>query len=237
MEYTGNVRIGNWQEKKVVDALGRFDYKDRSTQVLTGARVIFHDDKVEPKDYASTQGSTYPDPKSFPSYSSVNPVGPRQKAMEARLKAQVDGEFAEAAAIKAEEANKRDLQSTARSAMAASGFVPQEEKEQESRFETRNADYATDTAVTYYTHTLENSKQGLNFPVTLVSNMKKPWAKVSQVSEGTRLSAYVIFYIFIKTKIYVPSVFVFIVNQIWVMALNEFARIGSTLSPCPLWGR
>jgi hypothetical protein len=183
MEYTGNVRIGNWQEKKVIDALGRFDYKDRSTQILTGARVIFHDDKVEPKDYASTQGSTYPDPKSFPSYSAVNPAGPRQKAMEARLKAQIDGEFAERAAIKAEEGNRRELQSTARTTMAASGFVPRAEKARESSFETRNADYATETAVTYYTHTLENSKKGLNFPVTLVSNMNKPWSKVSQVSE------------------------------------------------------
>lgn len=183
MSYTGNVRIGNWQEQQVVDKLGKFDHKDRSTQILTGKRVIEHDDKVSPKDYTSTLRSEYANPSSFPGYSDRNPAGPRQRAAEARLRAQIDAEFAEAERAKKEEASKRSLQSTAKADMAASGFIPKEEREFESRFETRNADYATETAVTYYTHSLENSKTGLNFPVTLVTDLRKPWSKVSQVSE------------------------------------------------------
>lgn len=187
MSYTGNVRIGNWQEQQVVDKLGKFDHKDRSTQILTGKRVIEHDDRVDPKDYTTTLRNEYAEPSSFPGYSARNPAGPRQKASEARLRAQIDAEFAEAERVKKVEAAKRSLQSTAKADMAASGFVPKEERVFESRFETRNADYATETAVTYYTHTLENSKTGLNFPVTLVTDLKKPWTKVSQVSEGKKL--------------------------------------------------
>lgn len=183
MEYSGAVRIGNWQERAVCDSLGKFDHKDRSTQILTGKRVIEHDDQVAPKDYASTLRNEYPDPKTYPGYQPQNPKGPREKAIAARLKAQIDGEFAEKERIKKEEESKRDLQSTTRASMAASGFVPQERIERSSNFETKNADYATETAITYYTHTLENSKEGLNFPITLVTDLKKPWTKVSQVSE------------------------------------------------------
>ena len=95
MEYTGPVRIGNWQEKAVVEKLGKFDHKDRSTQILTGKRVIEHDDKILAKDYSSTQRDTYPDPKSFPNYVPVKPVGPRERAMEAKLRSQIDNEFSE----------------------------------------------------------------------------------------------------------------------------------------------
>lgn len=178
------MRIGNWQEREVVDKLGKFDHKDRSTQILTGKRVIEHDDQIAAKDYTSTLRNTYPDPSSIPNYSARNPMGPRALAMEARLRAEVDNEFAEKERIRKEEESKRDLQSTARSAMTATGFVPKDIVDVDSRFETKNADYATETAITYYTHTLEQSKEGLNFPVTLVTDLKKPWTKVSQASEG-----------------------------------------------------
>lgn len=196
MEYSGAVRIGNWQERAVCDKLGKFDYKDRSTQILTGKRVIEHDDQVAPKDYSSTLRDTYPDPKTYPGYQPVNPQGPRQKAVAARLKAQIDAEFAEKARIKKEEESKRDLQSTSRANMAASGFVPEDRRERASNFETKNADYATETAITYYTHTLETSKEGLNFPITLVTDLKKPWTKVSQVSEGNLILLFPFCYYF-----------------------------------------
>ena len=182
--YTRNVRIGNWQEDAVVNKLGTFDPKDRSTQILTGKRVIEHDDQIPSKEYASVLRDTYPDPKNFPDYSPVNMAGPRQKASEARMRSMIDAEFAHAHEVKEQEKQTRYFETSAKSANSGIGFVAADEKIRTSNFETKSADYATERAITYYTHTLENSKDGLNFPVTLVSDFKKPWSKVSQVSEG-----------------------------------------------------
>lgn len=225
MEYSGAVRIGNWQERAIVDKLGKFDHKDRSTQILTGKRVIEHDDQVAPKDYTSTLRDTYPDPKTYPTYQSMNPSGPRQKAAEARLRAQIDAEFAEKDRIRKEEESKRDLSSTARSAMAANGFVPAEDTARPSNFQTRHADYATETAITYYTHTLEHSKEGLNFPTTLVTDLKKPWTKVSQVSEGDLIAA---------CELCIICTYRFDSFQILEMVQGGCERIGSILIRCRL---
>jgi hypothetical protein len=183
-KYGKGVLIGNWKEEETLKTrIGEFDPKNRKQQALTKARVIEHDEQMPPKDYASVQQATFPDPKTYPNYHAQAKGGPRQRQLESKLKQEVDREFALRAIEEEERRNQRDLRSAQQDAMAQSGFKPVESRVRESNFETKNADYATEKAITFYSHTLEHADE-FNFPMTTVTNLKAPWSKATAASEG-----------------------------------------------------
>lgn len=177
------VLIGNWKEEETLKTrIGEFDPRNRKQQTLTKSRVIEHDEQLAAKDYASIQQATFPDPKTYPNYHAQAKGGPRQRQLESKLKQEVDREFAIRAREEEIRKNERDLRSAQHDAMAQSGFKVTESRVRESNFETKNADYATEKAITFYSHTLEHSDE-FNFSMTTVTNLKAPWSKASATSE------------------------------------------------------
>jgi hypothetical protein len=182
--YSPGVRIGHWQEVEALKSrIGEFDPKDRRQQALTKARVIDHDERIEAKDYKSNVQASFVDPKNNPNPYGKSKVGPRQRSLDAQFKQQVDDQFAGYAREAEEKRNAREFRSTQEEAMSQSGFINRQPQIRESRFETKNMDFATETAITFYSHTLENADK-VNFPITTVTNLRKPWSIATAASEG-----------------------------------------------------
>jgi hypothetical protein len=112
-----SVRIGNWNEENILEKVTGTRYypdpKDRSLSLMTYSRCIVHTDRLEPKDYSTTQRDSIIDPKNHANYlPDTAKVGPREQLLIARLKREVDAEVDLRAANELKEARTIDYSST-----------------------------------------------------------------------------------------------------------------------------
>lgn len=172
-----SVRIGNWfEELKLKQETGIRFYpspKDRETSLLTKARCITHTDQVLAKDYTTITRTTVIDPKTHPEYGNYKPkVGPRQQRLENTLKQMVEDEIEKKAAQDFQESRKFGYSTLSQESFTKENFTPTlKVNDATMRFPTRNANYSTDTAVTYYSHAVSDPNGKVSFPTTFVGSI------------------------------------------------------------------
>jgi len=194
------VHKGNWQEELVLERETgvRFypDPRDKKTSLLTTGRCILHSERIEPKDYATTVQNTYNIPTNHKDFIKSDGKGPRQRALEARLKQQVVTETqAKLDAAYAEKMQPR-FETEHAGQYVRAGFKTQTLDGDARRVPTYTANYATDTPVTFYSHAVKDTGN-VNFPVTFMpsgsnifsknssftSDLKQPYPKAAETHE------------------------------------------------------
>jgi len=177
---------GNWFEEEVLErTTGTRTYynpKDRSKQLMTKQRVIEHSDQLPPKDYKSVMSTCITNQLEHPNYKALQgAVGPRQALLEAKLKQQVNDEFAKKQAEEYTENRKVKYVSDAMEAFNRPNFDPAlKVNDPFVRVPTFHADYCTDTPITFYSDSVKNGATG-NFPCTFVTT-GNPFKKSSAFS-------------------------------------------------------
>lgn len=183
---------GNWFEEMTLLRETGVQYypnpKDKSSSLLTNDRVMFHTEQIKPKDYISNTRRTIIDPKNHPEYKTLmaNPVGPRKMLYESKISSEVqqmqkekfDSKEAETRrvlyrSVYQDNYNKADFKST---------LV---ENDPSIRIQTSNADYSTDTPITYYSDSISNAPTNVSFPVTFI-NSSNPFRKSSAFSADAK---------------------------------------------------
>lgn len=177
-----SVRIGNWfEELRLKEETGIRFYpspKDQTGKLLTQSRCISHTDRIEPKDYTSINRESLKVPQNHPEYKiqkSICTVGPRRKLLEERIRCEVDEGFKQTV---------RDAETKSRCTAYISSTkddfrLQHKEQQTQSRLFTKNTDYSTDQAVTFYSHSLR--KGVVAFPSTFVGSTN-PFSKSSAFS-------------------------------------------------------
>ena len=169
-----SVRIGNWfEELKLKEDTGIRFYPsptDRKTSLLTQERCITHTDQQHPRDYSSTTRDTIVRPDvHHNSEQNSSKLGPRQKRFEEKLRAQIEDEFKQKEQHDFTETRKINYQSTTQAGYLHPAFeTGVNDKGNSSYIPTKNTNYSTDSAVTYYSHVIANQGMKANFPTTFV---------------------------------------------------------------------
>lgn len=176
---------GNWFEEQVLEATTgvRFysDPKDRQAQLLTKARCIEHSDQMDPKEYKSVMSTCITNQLEHKNYKTLqDKVGPRATLLEAQMKKQVNDEFAKKQSDEYNENRKVSYMSDAMECYNKPNFTPSlDVKNPYSRVQTYNADYCTETPITYFSDAVKNGTA--NFPATFVTS-GNPFKKSSAFS-------------------------------------------------------
>ena len=189
-------KAGNWYEEIVLEHTTGIKYypdpKDRSKQLMTGARCILHTERMEPKEYKSNTQLTIIDPSVHPDRLTDlhhRNIGPKRAAQEAKMRADVESMYKSTQATNYQENRKVNYQSVNAESYNIPGFKPKLVQNDPSlRIQTKNADYATDNAVTYFSDTLLNGK-GVNFPVSF-ANSTNPFRKSTAFSADSRIDPF-----------------------------------------------
>jgi len=189
-------KAGNWYEEIVLEHTTGIKYypdpKDRSKQLLTKDRCIVHTERLDPKEYRSNTQLTIIDPSTHPDRLTDlqnRNIGPKKAAMEAKMRADVENNYKSTQALNQQETRKVNYQSVNSESFNIPGFKPKLiENDPTLRIQTKNADYATDNAITYFSDSLYNGKD-INFPVTF-TNSQNPFRKSSAFSADTRLEPF-----------------------------------------------
>jgi hypothetical protein len=194
------VHKGNWQEELILERETGVRFypnpRDKSTSLLTTGRCITHSDRTEPKDYVSTVNNTYTVLTDHKDYVSSDGKGPRQRAMEARLKQQVVDETQAKADADYKEKFQPRYETEHSGHFERPGFKTRPLDGDVQRVPTYTANYATDTPVTFYSHAVKNTGN-VNFPVTFMpsgnnifaknsafsADMKQPYPKAAETHE------------------------------------------------------
>jgi hypothetical protein len=183
------VHKGNWQEELVLERETgvRFypDPTDRSTSLLTNSRCIIHSEREHPKDYKSAQHRTYTDLKLHKDYISSDGKGPRQRLIEDRLKQQVVDEVQKKKDDDYAEKFQPRYATENTSHYTRGGFSTTEIGARTKRFPTHHANYATDEAITFYTHAVKTTGDA-NFPCTAMPSGQNIFAKNAAFSTDIR---------------------------------------------------
>ncbi len=172
-----SVRIGNWfEEQRLKEETGVRYYpspNDRASALLTKSRCITHTDQILPKDYTTVTRSTVIDPKTHPEYGNYKPkLGPRQQRLESSLKQMVEEEVEKKATQEFKESRKFAYGTLTHESFSKDNFVPTLRlNDRTIRHPTKNASYSTDTAVTVYSHALNDPSARLTFPTTFVGSI------------------------------------------------------------------
>ncbi|RYG62424.1 hypothetical protein EON64_17870, partial [archaeon] len=171
-----SVRIGNWfEELKLKEDTGIRYYappKAQKSLNLTQQRCIDHTERLEPKNYNTITRETLIDPRNHPTASQVrSTVGPRQRRLEATIKDEVEYEIRQKEAAEYKESRLVDYSTTGRASFTRSGFKESLRLDDPgARVNTRTSSYATDSAITIYSHALKNTNERVHFPATFVGS-------------------------------------------------------------------
>lgn len=190
-----HVRIGNWQEELALkENTGIRFYpnpKDRALSTITQERCITHTDQLKPKDYQSTLRNTIGDPTLHPEYKKERSVlGPRQRRLEEEMRLSVEREFEEKATALFAETRKVDYESTTQAGYLHPPFRRSvDPKGAVDRIATKNANYSTDQAITYYSHVVDTPGLKANFPTTFVGS-SNPFKKHCPFTTRADLAVY-----------------------------------------------
>lgn len=178
-------KAGNWFEEQTLQRETGVKYypdpKDKSSSLLTNDRVMYHTEQIQPKDYVSNTRRTIIDPKTHPEYKTLtaNTVGPRKVLYESKVAQQVEQIYKEKSDSKETEARKVLYRSVYEENFNKPDFKPSlVEKDPSIRIQTSNADYSTDTPITYYSDSIANAPSSVSFPVTFI-NSSNPFRKSS----------------------------------------------------------
>lgn len=188
-----SVRIGNWyEEEKLLEETGiRYyaDPRDRSKSLLTKERCIVHTEQTHPKDYTSTIRETIRPPSLHPEYRrNARQLGPRRSLIESKVRDEIDQEFR--AKKEAENAEARKINYCSTSHESFTSTVAHYNRNNEiSRVPTRNTNYSTDQAVTYYSHYLRSQQKRVPFPATFVGSVN-PFSKSNAFSVDLQKEIY-----------------------------------------------
>ena len=176
---------GNWFEEQTLQRETGVKYypdpKDKASSLLTNDRVMYHTEQIQPKDYVSNTRRTIIDPKAHPEYKTLmaNNVGPRKVLYESKTSSEVEQIFKQQADSKEAETRKVTYQSIYQGNFNKPEFkATLVEKDPSIRIQTSNADYSTDTPITYYSDSLSNAPTNVSFPVTFI-NSSNPFRKSS----------------------------------------------------------
>jgi len=188
---TGNVRVGNWQEELVLEQTTGIRFapnpKDRSTQLLTQARVIDHSDRMEIKDYVSNTGKTVQDPRKHRDYIPPAKAAPRKLMLEQKWKEQVDSETKQTADDRETSRMQPQFTTLYRSSFAKEDFTEDFVVGNPShKILTNSKNYSVEPAQTYYLHSLQKGKGSVNFPVSYINNTVNPFRKALAFSADIR---------------------------------------------------
>jgi Ca2+-binding EF-hand superfamily protein len=183
------VHKGNWQEELVLERETgiRFypDPRDKKTSLMTTARCITHSERMEPKEYASTQNTTYKIPTEHKDFISTDGKGPRQRAIEAKLRKQVMDETQS----KLEADYKAKMQprfvTEAMSCYQREDFSTKE-LANEGRIQTFTTNYSTEEPVTFYSHAVKS--RTVNFPTTFMPSGQRLFSKNSSFTADIKSS-------------------------------------------------
>ena len=172
-----SVRIGNWYEElRLKEETGiRFypEPKTKEASLLTKSRCIVHTEQLLPKDYTTVTRTTIIDPKTHPEYGNIrSTVGPRQARLEATLRKQVDEEVENKTRAEFKESRKLAYTTLSKESFSKANFTPTlRENDLTVRLPTRNSNYATDSAVTIYSHAVTHPEAKLDFPTSFVGSI------------------------------------------------------------------
>ena len=186
---------GNWYEENALESLTGCRYypdpKDKvESALMTNSRTIVMTERIEPKDYKSSQHQQIVDPSRHPDY--IKPgakVGPRQRLLEQRMMRDIEEETKKEAMAKHEAERKINYVSLASDSFKAldPGFKPSlTTGDPTTRLPTYNADYASDTPITYYSHEVKKETT-CNFPMSFVRS-SNPFRKCNSFSNDIRSS-------------------------------------------------
>jgi Ca2+-binding EF-hand superfamily protein len=188
---TGAVRVGNWQEELVLEQTTGIRFapnpKDRSTQLLTQARVIDHTDRMIIKDYISNTGQTVQDPRRHKDYIPPAKAAPRKLMLEQKWKEQVDAETKDSANARESDRMQPQFTTLNRSSYAKEGFSESlVVNNPKHRIQTNSKNYSVEPAQTYYLHCIQKGKGSVNFPVSYINNTVNPFRKALAYSADIR---------------------------------------------------
>jgi hypothetical protein len=182
------IKLGNWfEEMKLLEETGiRYypDPKDKKSALMTKDRCIQHTDQMLPRDYISTTNLTYPDPNRHPDFRKDygRELGPREQKIESKMKDDIDTTFRRSQDMHLAETRKVQYSSTHRDSFHKMGFKPTLiDKDPSIRIQTRNADYSSDQAITYYTDCIKRGDR-LSFPLTFTNFVSNPFLKSGNFS-------------------------------------------------------
>ena len=181
---------GNWFEEDVLEATTGVRYysdpKDRASQLLTKQRTIEHSDQLLPKDYKSVMSTCITNQLNHPNYKTLqDKVGPRQRQLDQRLKDQVDAEFKQRQLDDFTANRKVAYVSDAMANFNKESFQPSlVVGDPTLRVPTFNADYSTDTPITYFSDCVRRGVT--NFPSSFVTT-GNPFRKSTAFSADIRL--------------------------------------------------
>ena len=178
-------KAGNWFEEQTLQRETGVKYypdpKDKASSLLTNDRVMYHTEQIKPKDYVSNTRRTIIDPKTHPEYKTLmaNNIGPRKVLYENKMSSEVEQIYKEMSESKEAEKRKVNYQSVYQNNFNKSDFKSSlVENDPTIRIQTSNADYSTDTPITYYSDSIERASSNVSFPVTFI-NSSNPFRKSS----------------------------------------------------------
>lgn len=199
-------KAGNWYEEIILEYETAIKYypdpRDRSKQLLTKSRCIEHTEQMHPKDYRSVTNETIGNPNTHPDNLTLlqnKTNGPRKQALENKFKAEINEKYDQMKSSDLLETRKVKYLSQNQEAFNIPGFKPKlndgrsdNSNSNNQRIQTRNADYATDTPITYFSDTLNRSNgidNTVSFPVSFV-NSTNPFRKSSAFSADVRIEPF-----------------------------------------------
>lgn len=178
-------KAGNWFEEQTLQRETGVKYypdpKDKASSLLTNDRVMFHTEQIKPKDYVSNTRRTIIDPKTHPEYKTLNAnnMGPRKVLYENKISSEVEQIYKDMSDSKEAEKRRVSYQSVYQSNFNKTEFKSSlVENDPTIRIQTSNADYSTDTPITYYSDSIERATTNVSFPVTFI-NSSNPFRKSS----------------------------------------------------------
>lgn len=184
---------GNWFEENALEnSTGCRYYPDPRDKVnsalLTSARTILMDERVEPKDYRTSQLQI--NPLNHEDYVPRDAqIGLRQKQKVTNLRDELERKFKKEQNEKYAADRKMNYLSLAAESYRPhnAGFKPLMNMNDPSvRVPTSNTDYAADNPITYYSHEMMR-KQKCGFPTTFVRSTN-PFRKCTHFSNDIRQS-------------------------------------------------
>lgn len=172
----GQVRVGNWfEELKLKEDTGIRFYPEpskRENSLLTKSRCIEHSARLDPKEYISVTNATLRDPKKDASYLVVDNVGPRFRRFERTAKQDIEENVKQQTIRDFNESRRVAYESEAKATMSKPGFTASlKENDFSIRIPTRNSNYSTDRAVTFYSHAVDTSPNEVPFPMSFVKSV------------------------------------------------------------------
>lgn len=162
------------------------DPKDRGAQLMTKKRVVEHTDQMCSKDYKSVMSTCITNQLEHPNFKTLqDKVGPRQRQLDLRLKAQVETEFKQKQADDYAANRKVIYETDAMANFNKESFQPSlVVNDPTLRIPTFNADYATETPITYFSDCVRRGVT--NFPSSFVTTTGNPFRKSAAFSADIR---------------------------------------------------